>query len=90
MSVVTDIIKIVKQKQCYIPREYKTVGGIWTVDTYKLGEVTVQVMDEGYTTVIQAPSLKIVSGYNGQEYVRYELGDELIAETVLQSLQNQG
>lgn len=43
------ITQIVKQDENYVPREYQTVGGMWTVDTYKKGDVTVQLMDEGWT-----------------------------------------
>jgi hypothetical protein len=44
-----NIIKLVKNRENYVPRNYQTVGGMWTVDTYKLDNVVVQLMDEGYT-----------------------------------------
>lgn len=59
---------------------------MWTVDTWKKGGLTVKVMDEGYTTVLEAPNLRVVSGYNGKEYVNFELGDEKIAEKILQEI----
>ncbi len=37
----------------YVPRDYQTIGGMWTVDTWKAiidgVEVTAQQMDEGWT-----------------------------------------
>lgn len=51
-SIFSHIEKVVKTKENYIPRAYQTVGGIWTVDTYKKGEITLQVMDEGWSTRI--------------------------------------
>ena len=46
------VARVVRQQENYVPRQYKTVGGMWTVDTYKKGNVTLQVMDEGWTTRI--------------------------------------
>jgi hypothetical protein len=40
---------LVKRRENYVPQKYQSVGGVWTVDTYKLGPVTVQIMDEGYS-----------------------------------------
>ena len=54
------IIKLVKTKQNYIPRNYQTVGGIWTVDTYKLDDTTVRVMDDGYTLTLVSPNISAV------------------------------
>lgn len=76
MNIVYDIIKKVRQDEFFVPRDYKTIGGSWTVDTWKCKDIMVQVMDEGYTTVISAPGLKIVNGYNGTEYIRYVEGTE--------------
>lgn len=77
---IYDLIRAVKQKQYYVPRDYQTIGGMWTVDTWKRGSVTVQLMDEGYTTVVQAPGLHVVSGYNGKEYVEFRQGDLSIVD----------
>jgi hypothetical protein len=38
---------LVKRRENY--QKYQSVGGVWTVDTYKLGPITVQIMDEGYS-----------------------------------------
>ncbi|QJT70447.1 hypothetical protein [Microcystis phage MaeS] len=48
-AIFNQINNIVRQTIHYVPRNYKTVGGMWTVDTYKKGDVTLQVMDEGWT-----------------------------------------
>lgn len=51
-AVFNQVEKIVRQEENYVPRTYKTVGGMWTVDTYKKGNVTLQLMDDGWTTRI--------------------------------------
>lgn len=80
---ILELIRAVKQKQNYVTRDYKSVGGMWTVDTWKQGSVTVKVMDEGYTTVVCAPGLDVVLGYNGKEYVEFRLGDLSIVDQIL-------
>lgn len=59
MNVFDEIVKIVKKPENYIPRDYQTIGGMWTVDTWIYRGVRVQLMDEGYTTVILAPNIQV-------------------------------
>ena len=61
------IVRLVKTKENYVPRNYQTVGGMWTVDTYKLGNATVQLMDDGYTLVLIAPEIHIIDTVNDFE-----------------------
>lgn len=83
MGIVDDLIKAVRQREFYVPRQYQTIGGMWTTDTWKCGDVVVRVMDEGYTTIVYAPGLRVVRGYDGTEYTRYEEGDEVLANYYL-------
>ena len=85
MSHVDALIKAIRQPEFYVPRDYQTMGGMWTVDTWQRGDVTVRVMDEDYTTTVDAPGLKVVTGYNGKEYTRYDQGDEQQVLTILDS-----
>ena len=87
-SIAKQLINEVKQQEFYVPRNYQTMGGIWTVDSYVRGAVRVQVMDEGYTTKLIAPSLEIVAGYNGKEYVNFVQGNEEIASQYLAEFAN--
>lgn len=32
---IKELIQAVKQDQYYVPRDYKSMGGMWTVDTWK-------------------------------------------------------
>lgn len=43
-----------RQSIYYVPRNYQTIGGMWTVDTYRYDDITLQIMEEGWF-------LKIVS-----------------------------
>lgn len=85
-SKIKTLISLVKKEENYIPRNYQTIGGMWTVDTWKKNDVMVQVMDEGYTTAILAPGLKIMTGYNGKEFFDYELGDESMVDKLIQQI----
>lgn len=73
-QAIKEIVQEVKKEENYIPRNYQTIGGMWTVDTWKKDGVTVQVMDEGYTTKVFSDSFEVIIGYNGKEYVRFEKG----------------
>lgn len=53
------IVQAVRDKDYYVPRDFQTIGGMWTVDTWRRDGVTVQLMDEGYTTRIMAPGLDV-------------------------------
>jgi hypothetical protein len=77
------LINMVKTPEFHEPRDYQTIGAGWTVDTWCREQVTIQLMDEGYTTVISAPGLKVTAGYNGKEYVRFDQGGEADIEALL-------
>lgn len=47
----------------YVPREHQTIGGMWTVDTWRLDDVSVTVEDEGYTSSIIGPEIKVSHTY---------------------------
>ena len=87
-NIAKQLISEVKQQVFYVPRNYQTMGGMWTVDTYVRGEVRVQVQDEGYTTKLTAPGLEVITGYNGKEYVTYVQGSEEIASQYLSTFSN--
>lgn len=50
---------IIRKPENYVPRDYQTIGGMWTVDTWRKGDVTLKIMDEGYTMIISAPQFDI-------------------------------
>ncbi len=83
MSIAT-LISQVKQPQFYVPRDYKTIGGMWTIDTWKRDEITVQVMDEGYTTRVSGPGFEASvswSVFDKKDVVTYTKGDEQVVES---------
>jgi len=47
----------------YIERDYKTIGGMWTVDRWELEldgtKYVAQLMDEGYTNVVITEGLNV-------------------------------
>ena len=86
MSFINELINELKKTENYVPRDYKTIGGMWTTDTWQKNGVKLQVMDEGYTKVIQSEGLKVVIGYNGKDCIRYELGNEDVVENVLKKI----
>lgn len=42
----------VAKRENYVPRNYETIGGMWTADTYKLNHWTARLEDEGYTKIL--------------------------------------
>jgi hypothetical protein len=58
-EVFNQIRSIVRKKENYVPRNYKTIGGMWTVDTWFFNGVIFQVMDEGYTSCIFTDTLSV-------------------------------
>ena len=80
MSLIQELVNRVKTPENYVPRDYQTIGGMWTVDTWRQGDVTVQLMDEGYTTVVRAPGLEVVIGYHG---IEYQQGSEADVQALL-------
>ena len=64
----------VAQQNNYVPRDYPTIGGMWTVDRYRLGDIECRLMDEGWTQVICAPGLRVSVDGNCDE-PRFHEGD---------------
>ena len=50
----------------YVPRPYKSVGGVWTVDTWEKDGVKVQLLDEGSTKKICSETIICSENYNGE------------------------
>lgn len=74
------VYSTVKQTKNYIPRNYQTVGGFWTVDTYAIevngSKVTAQSMDEGYTDKIISEKVVAFRFCNGKiDYMKGNLAD---------------
>jgi hypothetical protein len=59
-TMFQQIEKIIRKDSNYVPRNYKTVGGMWTVDTYKKGDITLQIMDEGWTSKIFSDKISAI------------------------------
>lgn len=81
------LIQAVKQPEFYVPRDYQTVGGMWTVDTWRRGDIEVLLMDEGYTTKVFAPGLEVVEGFNGEDYATFHKGSMDTVMEILKTLE---
>lgn len=46
------LVSEIKINENFVPRNYKTIGGMWTVETWAKEDFKVQMMDEGYTLVL--------------------------------------
>lgn len=84
-KVFNELYARVKTKENYVPRDYQTIGGFWTVDTWVKNNVTAKLMDEGCTRVIMTNDLIVTQQYDYQKrenYLIFEKGDEdLLKET---------
>jgi hypothetical protein len=84
------LINLIKKPEFYVPREYQSIGGFWTVDTWERDGVIYLLMDEGYTNVISADGLKVIEGYfNGENYIRYEKGNEQMVKDLIKKFQKE-
>ena len=69
--------KFIKNKDNHIPRDYQTIGGMWTVDTWMIDNYTLQLMDEGYTSIISfrennSLSWSVTNSFKGTTIITYE------------------
>lgn len=66
-----DIKRIIQVKKNYIERQTPTIGGMWTVDTYKMLDAVLQIMDEGYTSKIFTTHLELICHYDNKiEFIK--------------------
>jgi len=75
-QIVERIYQKVRTEGEVVPRNYQTIGGMWTVDTWVLGNVKAQMMDEGYTHVIMWKGLRVIETHNRP--LQYTEGDEAV------------
>lgn len=75
-QIVELIYQKVRTEGDVVPRDYQTIGGMWTVDTWVLGNVKAQMMDEGYTHVIMWTGLRVIDTHN--KPLTYTEGDEVV------------
>lgn len=69
-TMIEQIFKFIRKDENYIPRNYQTIGGGWTVDSWKYNDITVQLTDEGYGKKIITNNLNVyycnnISYYKG-------------------------
>lgn len=81
--VFIEIKKIIMTTENYIPRDYQTIGGMWTVDTYKMRDITLQVMDEGWTIKIFTDKVSVIEKGKNLEIMK---GTIIDLEEVLESI----
>ena len=79
MNTDKELISLFEQlKSClmtdeyYSPRNYKSIGGGWTTDTWKNNEAILRIMDEGYSSSITfGESSQVFVGFNGKDYIKF-------------------
>lgn len=54
------IYEKVKLPENYVPRQHETIGGMWTVDRWRLGDIEVELQDEEWTRVVRVPGASAV------------------------------
>lgn len=74
-----EVVKSIKVTDNYVPRDFQTMGGAWTRDTWRRGDITVYMEDEGYTTGLMVHRGDALVLHITQTYIRdleYRVGDE--------------
>lgn len=72
-KIVCEIFKFIQRDDNYVPRNYRTIGGAWTVDSWKYNNIVVQLCDEGYTKKIITDDLNV---YVFNDNVVYDKGSK--------------
>lgn len=89
MNAFDTVWTVIRTDENYVPRNFQTVGGMWTVDTWKKDGVTIQLMDEGYTQRIFAEDLDVTQGYKfGKTVLEFKKGNEETLETLKKQFTN--
>lgn len=75
----------VRIKENEVVKNYNTIGGFWNVDTWKKGNISYQIMDEGYTERIFIRNrLDVIRNYEGS--IIFRIGDLGVLKEVSLSL----
>jgi len=85
---IEDIFQFVRQYGYNVPRDYQTMGGMWTVDSYEhldLPGLRVQLMDEGYTHAIVTEDLHVYAMYSRSPV--FSKGGEEQLDKILQEIE---
>lgn len=80
MEAFNKVWDAIRKKENYIPRNYQTVGGMWTVDTWRYDNIIIQLMDEGYTQRILTTDLDVFQ--NCRNELTFMKGDKTILERI--------
>lgn len=70
--IYSKLKSIIRTEQNYIPRNYQTIGGMWTVDTYEYKGVKFQLMDEGYSSRIFSPEVEVLEHWQHDKGTVFE------------------
>jgi hypothetical protein len=62
-SLIKELIFILRADENYTHRGYDTIGGMWTIDTWKKNGVSFQLMDEGATSRVFSLDFDVVLNY---------------------------
>jgi len=74
-----EIFSNIRYDENYVPRDFQTIGGMWTVDTWQKNGITIQLEDEGYTKAILTDNLQVRLNYdNSLRFSKGSVEDLLI------------
>lgn len=79
------VYRAVSIKANYIHRNYSSMGGIWTTDTWKKGDITTRLGDDGWTKMILVEKRLLVYEDGNGEITFYKGTEEdlvKLAETI--------
>lgn len=68
------VFQRIRAEDNYVKRDHPTIGGMWTVDTWRQGDVEVRLEDEGYTQRVITPDLNVYVTWQGQDNVTFVKG----------------
>lgn len=67
MDSFTRVKSIIKKEENYVERKSETIGGMWTVESWKKDDIIFSIMDEGYTERIYIKdTLEVIKRYDNR------------------------
>lgn len=79
MDSFTRVKSIIKKEENYVERKSETIGGMWTVESWKKDGIIFSIMDEGYTERIYIKdTLEVIKRYDNRLVFKLGTYEDLV------------
>lgn len=79
MDSFTRVKSIIKKEENYVERKSETIGGMWSVESWKKDDIIFSIMDEGYTERIYIKdTLEVIKRYDNRLVFKLGTYEDLV------------